>query len=302
MSASQPCSTRPSSDALAAAYLCAGCSHSGGDFWAAAPGCESCIGLPEERRIAAAALAARLFVVAGSSADRGRAKCWWPHTDGRRIAAALATLLRREHADTLPLYALGASSGGAFVAALPRFVPHLSAICVQIMGASPDVLLSPLPSGFGSFPPSRWVHMPLDAAMSGFVAAALSGLQAAGLVAEEVRVAPQRLTPDFLAERIDGLPAEVSAAVHGALQGAGLLDKEGFLKSDPRKGGGADWRAALAALPPSTLGSDSLVADVSPIAEELNVAWANHEIVADGVNDTLAFFFRHAAPRPAETA
>lgn len=222
--------------------------------------------------------------------------------DGPRIAEALRTLLRREHADTLPLYALGASSGGAFVAALPRFVPHIAAISVQIMGASPDSLLAPLPPGFGSFPPSQWVHMPRDEPMLKYVEAALGGLKAAGLETEEVRVEPRRLTPDFLAERVEGLPAEVSAAVHGALLQAGLLNAEGSLKSDPRSGGGAEWRAALAALPADTLRNDTLVADASPIAEELNVAWAKHEIVADPMNDTLAFFFRHATPRAAEAA
>jgi hypothetical protein len=35
---------------------------------------------------------------------------------------------------------------------------------------------------------------------------------------------------------------------------------------------------------------DSLVADKSPIAEELNVAWAMHEITAEFIERTLDWF------------
>jgi hypothetical protein len=273
--------------------LLLGCSHSAGDFWPAdAPGCDGhCLGLPEERRITEAALAARLFVVAASSADRALKRCWWPATDGPRVASALTTLLQREGVIDAPLFALGASSGGAFVTQLPFFVANVSALCVQIMGAAPESLL---PRAGASFPPSRWVHMPRDAAMASFVASALTALQSAEQTAEEARVAPQRVTPDFLASRVPSIDANASAAVAAALQAAGLLDAEGFLRADPRR---SDWRAALQGLPAGTLRSDTLAADASPIAEELNVAWAQHEIVSDGINDTLAFFKRHARPR-----
>jgi hypothetical protein len=276
----------------------AGCSHSAGDFWPAdAPGCGGhCLGLPEERRITEAALAARLFVVAASSADRALKRCWWPATDGPRVAAALATLLTREGVIDAPLYALGASSGGAFVTQLPFYVANVSALCVQIMGAAPESLL---PRAGATFPPSRWVHMPRDAAMASFVASALTALQSAEQTAEEARVAPQRVTPDFLALRVASIDANASAAVAAALQAAGLLDGEGFLRADPRR---SDWRAALSSLPAGTLRGDTLAADASPIAEELNVAWAQHEIVSDGINDTLAFFKRHARARSGSDA
>jgi hypothetical protein len=275
--------------------LAHGCAHGAVDFWDASPACATCIGLPEEKRVVRAALAAKLLVVAASSNDRARARCWWPDVDGPRVAAALRKFLAREHADTLPLFALGASSGGAFVAFLPRFVPHVSATCVMIMGSMPEPLLAPLPPGHGVYPPSRWVHMPRDTAMSVYVESAVSALKQAGHDTEEVLLHKLPITPDFLSSRVEGLSAEASAAIAAALVQAGLTDGGGHLKADPRR---SAWRAALSGLPPGTLGADTLAADVSPIAEELNVAWAKHEFSAEGIEDTLEFFQRHATPRP----
>ena len=273
-----------------------GCSHSAGDFYAQSPRCAECLGLPEERRIQAAALAAQLLTVSFSSSDRAR-KCWSPATDGPRVAAALAALLRRHNASTLPLFALGASSGGGFAALLPQYVPHVAALEVQIMGAEPEALLATPPPEHGPYPPSRWTHMPRDANMAGFVAEALQALKGAGLDVEESRIEPLPITPHFFADRVPGVTPEASAAAEAALREAKLLDADGFLVQDPRAGGGAAWRGALGTLARGGLGGDTLAADASPVAEELNVAWASHEIVADDINATLAFFKRHAAPR-----
>ena len=271
-----------------------GCSHSAGDFYAQSPRCAECLGLPEERRIQAAALAAQLFTVSFSSSDRAR-KCWSPLSDGPRVAAALAALLRRHNASTLPLFALGASSGGGFAAMLPQYVPHVAALEVQIMGAEPEALLAAPPPAHGPYPPSRWTHMPRDANMAGFVAEALQALKGAGLETEESRIQPQPITPRFFSDRVPGVTPDASAAAEAALREAKLLDADGFLLTDPRAGGAA-WRGALGGLARGL--GDSLAADASPVAEELNVAWASHEIVADDINATLAFFKRHATPRP----
>jgi hypothetical protein len=63
------------------------------------------------------------------------AKCAWAlhwltpdaftccHAPWMQVSAVLAVLLPREGLQGLPLYALGASSGGAFVLALPAYLP-----------------------------------------------------------------------------------------------------------------------------------------------------------------------------------
>jgi hypothetical protein len=66
------------------------------------------------------------------------------------------------------------------------------------------------------------------------------------------------------------------------------LDTANFLKEDPRR---STWRDALASV--NGLSQlDSLMADHSPVSEEMNVAWANHELVSDYIDETLDFLTR----------
>jgi hypothetical protein len=67
-----------------------------------------------------------------------------------------------------------------------------------------------------------------------------------------------------------------------ALRDAGLLDSEGYLREDPRR---SEWREALRRQA-ARIG-DSMVPDESPIAEVLNVAYAAHELCADGFDEDM---------------
>ncbi len=212
---------------------------------------------------------------------------------------ALEALLAREHVAALPRFALGASSGGAFVALLPFHArTRFAALCIQIMGVPPDMLTAPLPDGAGAgassnaaYPPSLWVHMPRDGRIASVVRADVDALRQAGAVAEEIRIEPQAVTPTFLSDRVRGVSPDASAAAREALRAAGLLNGTGFLLSDPRR---SEWRHALRNVTRPALANDTLAPDASPIAEELNVAWAAHELTADAMNETLAFFSAHA--------
>ncbi len=89
--------------------------------------------------------AARGYVViAISSADRKGSKCWDTSSpdseDGKKIAKILNDFLANEGLSDKPLYALGASSGGAFVlGVLPKLIA-LNGIVAQIMAVPPDKL------------------------------------------------------------------------------------------------------------------------------------------------------------------
>jgi len=270
--------------------LAHGCSHSGTDFWPPSPACPNCLGLPEEKRIASAALEAGYLPLAFSSADREGSRCWRPEADGPRVALALEQLLARFKLQSLPRLALGASSGGGFVALLPLYSPGFAALCIQIMAAHAGQLIHPN----HTYPPSLWVHMPRDEAMARGVEGAISALSTAGFVARQIRVAPQAMDSGTLLRRV-GPPynSTSSAAAFDALSSAKLLDAGGMLLSDPRS---SDWREALAAAAQgngvlaAALEEDSLEPDRSALAETLNVLWARHEIVADAMPEVLAFF------------
>ena len=289
-----------------------GCSHSATDWWPPSPSCTRCTGLPEETRIVAAALQAGMFAVAISSVDRDT-MCWHVAHDAPRVLDALEVVLASVNiSDTVPRFAMGASSGGAFSALLPTYTqpphPPWRAVAVQIMGVPPDMLsMAPMSSSSSDgnastlaaqYPPSLWVHMPRDAALAELVQSDLATLRASNVTAEEVQVHPLAVSPQFLTERIGGLSNETATAVHGALVKADLLDGNGFLRQDPRR---APWREALAAAgvldANSTLaGHDTLAPDESALSEVLNLAYAVHEICGTPEVTTrmLQFFASHA--------
>ena len=112
-------------------FLAHGCHHAAVDFFPASDRCVACVGLPEEARVAAKALT-RGYVVAAVSSEKA---CWNTQGDARRVAAALERVKRRnpDLPNDAPVYAFGASSGGAFVAALPFFA-DVDGVVAQIAG------------------------------------------------------------------------------------------------------------------------------------------------------------------------
>ena len=112
-------------------FLAHGCHHAAVDFFPASDRCVRCAGLPEEARVAAKALT-RGYVVAAVSSEKA---CWNTQGDARRVASALDRV-RRRNPDLprgAPVFAFGASSGGAFVAALPFFA-DVDGVVAQIAG------------------------------------------------------------------------------------------------------------------------------------------------------------------------
>eukprot|EP01007_Sphenomonas_quadrangularis_P000416 NODE_1260_length_937_cov_100.299550_g1045_i0.p1 GENE.NODE_1260_length_937_cov_100.299550_g1045_i0~~NODE_1260_length_937_cov_100.299550_g1045_i0.p1 ORF type:complete len:290 (+),score=62.60 NODE_1260_length_937_cov_100.299550_g1045_i0:22-870(+) len=276
--------------------LCHGCSHGAPDFWPKSSGCHNCVGLPEEVKIARACVAAGFLAVAISSKDR-ISKCW-TRVDLQRVVKTIQHIQTHyPSASGLPVFAFGASSGGAFVGHLAASgqIELLRGICVQIMGLpAPDQLQVP----------TMLDHMPLDEHTASAVAADLKALSGRGVAVLETRLTPKVVNATYFSDQIPGFPVTMSAQIYAALRSKGIIDGLGRLHEDPRQ---TDWRHALAAAP-GLSAIDSLEADRSAVAEELNVAWAYHEASAEHVAVMLEFFSNHssapphAAPAPAEHA
>ncbi len=274
-------------------FLAHGCSHRATDFWPHSPSCPSCIGLPEEVAIARAVVDADYAAVALSS----RGHCWDFDVDASRVASALTSFIAEHRLERLPRYALGASSGGAFVLQLPKLFA-LDAVVSQIM-AVPAHLLPHKP------PPLLFVHMPRDTRTAALVHRCVRFVrQHRGGRSEKVEAQPLPINASFFARRIRGVSLPTSAALHRALLPA--LDESGMLLEDPR---GSDWRRLVETAPGGLAGAlpgarpgekDSLEADQSAVAEELNVAWASHEITSDYMGQTLEWFAQtqSASPTP----
>lgn len=290
-------------------FLAHGCSHSATDFWPASSTCPSCLGLPIELQIIRHSLSRGFAVIAVSSQDR-RSKCWreqdvGPVSTALRLlyanhiphsTTAVTTTTAADSSKQLPLYLLGASSGGRFVSVLGQhkdLLPlRVSAICVQISPPAahlPPHLRSPLPT-----PPAIFILMERDKGLAAWVN---SYLQEEGKrVGDDavVLTPPHPVAPHFFQQHAN-ISSSISTAIYQLLQSGGFLDGQGYLREDPRRSG---WRECLMADKGGVAGwlkrwGDDLVPDRSAVSELLNVAFAQHEIIAEHMDKTLDFFIKH---------
>jgi len=192
-----------------------------------------------------------------------------------------------------PLFAFGASSGGAFVGSLP-FVMHVDGIISQISGIhipkgdTKEELVESLKEhgGDGAFPPTVFSHMGAsnrDEMTANFVKRAQEHFKGLGVPVRETLLEPLPISETFFSERAPATISKVrSKAVAESLKAQGLLDAEGYLKEDPRS---SEWRDAVA----PHAGDDTLIPDQSTLSELLNVAYSLHELSADHFGEDVAW-------------
>jgi len=288
-----------------------GCNHQAGDFF----DCDECLGLPEERAIVHEARSdANGYVVAAvSSSDRGMSRCWSKGADLAPVVAIVEALRKDGKVPGLrpglPVFGLGASSGGGFVGALAAAVtsdgsPVLTAASAQISAVR-------IRRGAALNAALEFVTMPRDANTELVVNEELRWLQQhqqhqqqqqqASLAVAKRACGPLPVTRFFLYDRTAHAKAPIAAALAASIADAlvvkGLVDPaSGLLRADPRQ---ADWRLTLERYEPEIAGYADLDTgpDESALSEALNVAWAAHEICASDLNKTFAFFEAAAAAR-----
>lgn len=102
-------------------FLAHGCSHSATDWFPRSINCTKCLGLPVEQTIVKEALNQKLIVLVITSVNRFN-KCW-SYSDANRVAMVInhmySTVIPSTYDITtlsLPLFLLGASSGGTVLA------------------------------------------------------------------------------------------------------------------------------------------------------------------------------------------
>uniref|UniRef100_A0A7S4SZT8 Apyrase n=1 Tax=Alexandrium monilatum TaxID=311494 RepID=A0A7S4SZT8_9DINO len=238
-----------------------------------------CLGLPEEVRMRQVARQ-RGYVVVAVSGGRGRQSCWDLEEDGPRVEAAIKHVRQEEGlAESLPVFATGASSGGAFMGALVEPIgdgglPGLRCIVPMIMGLHGAENSRKVPTLF--------VHMPKDTYRAVEIRGDIERLRAQGVRVAELQVRQRPVTLPLL-QRC--LQADVAEDVLEALRGADLLDAGGFLKEDSRRG---QW-VSPASQAIAERSTDTLMFDESCLAEEMNLAWAAHEFASEFASRMLDF-------------
>lgn len=115
----------------------------------------------------------------------------------------------------------------------------------------------------------------------------------AGRTIDEIELTPAAITEQFFVDRLGYMyaqPKATNAILAGelvkALKTRRFLDAEDRLLSDPRR---SSWRGVLRPVLAKHGAIDSFVADESPMAEVLNVAYGLHECCATHADDVFAF-------------
>ncbi|WOL11110.1 hypothetical protein Cni_G19871 [Canna indica] len=257
-------------------FIAHGCNCRAGNFWDQSAACPHCIGLPEDRLIVLNALDRKFAVLAVSSSGR----CWSKEKDIAIVKWIIEWWIQENKLEKLPVTALGASSGGYFVSALAKEM-RFSSIALMIASGVFDSMGVPV-----GYPPTIFVHMPKDLHINRLIKKNMEALRKKGIDVKEVRCMEFPLTPALLSERIPGLDQAFSLMLFKLFQEKGFIDEKGYLKNDGRA---TSWKQALKEKEPSSEKYEWL----DHIQEELNLAFAYHEMTSLPIDDILHWFESH---------
>jgi hypothetical protein len=210
------------------------------------------------------------------------------------------------HVNQLPLFVFGVSSGGGIAAAIAEEAAldrslHVGAVALQISYLHQITVSSALS-------PILFDYMKKDFRMSMSIRESLVELAAVKVPTHSVVMqhlplltALQQYGPYMLPssspEQQNGniisplLTPQQQQVFVDAMRARELLSVDGYLVEDPRHSHKAWHTVAREALPTIVPALDTLTADVSPISEVMNIAFASHEISAQHVDEMLQWFF-----------
>eukprot|EP00271_Cylindrocystis_brebissonii_P007879 TRINITY_DN2177_c0_g3_i1.p1 TRINITY_DN2177_c0_g3~~TRINITY_DN2177_c0_g3_i1.p1 ORF type:complete len:465 (-),score=80.49 TRINITY_DN2177_c0_g3_i1:327-1721(-) len=292
-----------------AVFFAHGCQQAAVMFWDWTPNCSRCTGMPEDRALTQAALLRGLAVVAIKS----RKHCWddsWPPEKSVdvRVVAPLLDKWRKDHKleAPLPFYGLGASSGGYFITILAHRV-KFDALAVYISSGSPPSLESnpeeKLEEGGGNagsvfkLPPTLFVHMPKDKELANAIAHSMRVLQEQNVEVMEVTCGEMPVTTTFFSERIMEIDKRASEEIYGILKLGGFLDTHDHLIDDPRKSKwkkvlGKQYKMLVLAQKKEEGKAEKVQRELmyNKISEELNLAYARHELTSLKAAETFDWF------------
>ncbi|XP_047948631.1 uncharacterized protein LOC125194448 [Salvia hispanica] len=257
-------------------FLAHGCSGRAANFWDRSPKCPDCVGLPEERLIVLHALARKFAVFAISS----KGVCWSLGEERGVVKSMIQWWISEKKMDKLPIYAMGASSGGYFVSALAAEFQFRAIVLMIAEGVFSHLDIRK------NYPATLFVHMPKDEKRNGKIEKYLVVMRDKGIHVAEVRCMEFPLTPQFFANRIPGLSLNLSEKLFDVFQEKGFIDGNGYMRDDGRV---IPWKTAIEErniiLPKKSL--------VNHIQEEMNLAFAYHEMTSLQSQEILDWFDSH---------
>ncbi|XP_027170804.1 uncharacterized protein LOC113770525 [Coffea eugenioides] len=257
-------------------FLAHGCNGRAANFWDKSPKCKNCVGLPEERLVVLHALARKFAVLAVSSTRR----CWTLGDELLKVKDIVKWWIAKEKLEKLPLVALGASSGGHFVSLLATKLNFSSIALMIAEGMFGQMDIS------ASYPPTLFVHMPKDEERKQRIDNYLVVLKDKGIDVAEIKCMEFPLSPSYFSDVIPGIDRSISVKLFNLFKEKGFIDKNGYMTKDGRA---IRWKAALQERD-ITLPDKSLF---HHIQEEMNLAYAKHEMTSLQSEEILDWFESH---------
>ncbi|XP_021898357.1 uncharacterized protein LOC110815035 [Carica papaya] len=257
-------------------FLAHGCNGRAANFWDRSARCPICVGLPEERLLVLHALARNFAVLTISSAGR----CWTLGKERLLVKNTIRWWVERQKLEALPLVALGASSGGYFVSSLANEL-RFSSIALMVSAGAFDEIAIPK-----DYPPTLFVHMPKDLYRRRKISEYMDVFRKKGIDVAEIECLEFPLFPTFFAERIPGLDQSVSTKLFELFREKDFIDEKGYMKNDGRI---TRWKEALRELK-ITFPNKNLF---HPVQEELNLAFAYHEMTSLQSEQIFKWFESH---------
>ncbi|KAG9448129.1 hypothetical protein H6P81_014257 [Aristolochia fimbriata] len=257
-------------------FLAHGCNGRAANFWDPSENCPKCVGLPEERLIVLNALSRNFAVLTISSIGR----CWSMGREKENVKEIISWWVEKNNLQKLPLTAMGASSGGYFVSALAAEMSFSSITLMIAEGVFDSITIT------ADYPPTLFVHMPKDRRRNELVFRYMEDLKKEGVKVAEIRCMEVPLNPHFFSARIPGIDQKISAKLFELFQKKGFIDGNGYMKSDGRE---VNWKEALRE-------EDILLAKskwTNHIQEEMNLAYAYHEMTSLQIDQILDWFESH---------
>ncbi|KAK6157512.1 hypothetical protein DH2020_011760 [Rehmannia glutinosa] len=242
-------------------FLAHGCSGRAVNFWDKSPNCPNCVGLPEERLIVLHALARKFAVLAVSS----KGICWSLGEERWIVKDMIQWWIAKQKLEKLPVFALGASSGGYFVSVLATGLQFRGIALMIAEGVYSHLDITK------DYPSTLFVHMPKDENRKRKIEKYLVAMKEKGIDVAEVKCMEFPLTPQLFANRI---------------REKGFIDRNGYMRDDGRA---IPWKTAIEErnilLPDKSL--------VNHIQEEMNLAFAYHEMTSLQSQQIFDWFESH---------
>ncbi|KAL0354012.1 UNVERIFIED_CONTAM: hypothetical protein Sangu_0982500 [Sesamum angustifolium] len=213
-------------------FLAHGCNGRAVNFWDKSPNCPNCVGLPEERLIVLHALARKFAVLAVSS----KGICWSLGEERWIVKDIIQWWITKQKVDKLPIFALGASSGGYFVSVLAAELPFRGIALMIAEGVYSHLDITK------DYPPTLFVHMPKDETRNRKIEKYLKVMREKGIDVAEIKCTEFPLTSQFFANRIPGPDLNLSVKLFDVFQEKGFIDKNGYMRDDGRA---IPWKTAL---------------------------------------------------------